>query len=726
MNLLLFNYLVALFFFAYGYYLDSLSDNDKNTNGTTNMSVIISIGILLIGLAVHSVLFDNARLGTVLLRFSLVCFAYNSLLLVREAFSTPYYTTGKRNPLFAFGVLLMIVAVFGAFFSVKSMDLVEFERDSTGIRQAIKITSEEIFPGVTGFMLFAGFYFVVLPVFSFLVLLFRGVTIRSRIYRQRLVFMALALLLGLAISLSLAFLSLTYLWAFSFVPLGLAFIHIAFNRLGDLTTIVDRSMFVIGAVNFICVWFLFSLVAAFGVALTYDVLSEHVAILFLIFTAIFVLLIYAREIIARFFSSIFHVGSEYAAELERGIESIELSGGSDEILKKLEAVLAKYVDCSSFDILMSNDKGSLETIYSSQGKRISLHLAENKALSFLVSLNESVVLKTQAVSKHSFANVKDELLEIFDLAGADAFLLLREGARIVGMLMFGPKRHSADYSEYDYTTFTRLYSNFFLIMYYMKNIANEAVVLTVDREIEFSGQVIAGIQENVDRIQNPKVDCNFLTKSARKLGGDFIDFIKLTGDKYLFVMGDISGKGLTASMSMVIMKSVLRTFLNETSDFKELVVKMNTFVRDNLPKGTFFAGVFGIFDFKRDTVFYLNCGVPVMFLYTTGYNNAIEIQGSGYVLGFVKDIAPYLRVKKINLNPGDVILTTTDGLINASSLRGERYGKSRVQNQLLNNRMYTADRMAKFLCDDAEAFVSAEVEDDITVLVVKYLGAQES
>ena len=66
-----------------------------------------------------------------------------------------------------------------------------------------------------------------------------------------------------------------------------------------------------------------------------------------------------------------------------------------------------------------------------------------------------------------------------------------------------------------------------------------------------------------------------------KLGGDFIDFIQLGPDKSLFVMGDVSGKGLNASMSMVILKSVLRTFLSETGDFKQLVVKVNSFIRNN-------------------------------------------------------------------------------------------------------------------------------------------------
>ena len=396
------------------------------------------------------------------------------------------------------------------------------------------------------------------------------------------------------------------------------------------------------------------------------------------------------------------------------------------ILEKLHGILTRYVECSSLDVLMTDDKGDLRSVYSSSGKDVSFSPEGNKALNFLLAENESVVLRTQAVSRHLFADIKPELLALFDLTGADALIILREGPRIVGIMMLGPKIRAADYSDYDVRAFGHLYSNFFLMMYYLKNIANEGVMLTVARELEFSGQVIEGIQENVDRIINPKADCSFVTKSARKLGGDFIDFIRLDGDRWLFVLGDVSGKGLTASMSMVIMKSVLRTFLKETSDFKDLVVKMNGFVRNNLPKGTFFAGIFGIFDFRQNRLYYINCGVPVMFLYTPRYNNAIEIQGEGHVLGFVRDVAPYLRVRKTDLNPQDVLLITTDGLVNSINLRGEQYGKSRVQKQLLDNRTYSADRIVRFLCEDVESFVSAEVEDDITVMVLKYLGSQES
>ena len=110
-----------------------------------------------------------------------------------------------------------------------------------------------------------------------------------------------------------------------------------------------------------------------------------------------------------------------------------------------------------------------------------------------------------------------------------------------------------------------------------------------------------------------------------------------------------------------------------------------------------------------------------MLLYTRAYNNVIEIQGNGYVLGFVKEISPLLKVKQIKLNAGDVIAITTAGLINSHSLRGEQYGKDRVKRQMTDNYMYSGMRMCSFLLDDLKRFMAKELDEDVTVMMMRYL-----
>jgi serine phosphatase RsbU (regulator of sigma subunit) len=187
----------------------------------------------------------------------------------------------------------------------------------------------------------------------------------------------------------------------------------------------------------------------------------------------------------------------------------------------------------------------------------------------------------------------------------------------------------------------------------------------------------------------------------------------------------MNGKGIAASMNMVILKSVIRTFLSEIKDFKQLVEKVNLFIRDELPKGSYFAGMFALVDFSTDTMYYINCGTPALFVYTKAYNNVIEVQGEGKILGFAKDIGPLIKVKKVKLAPGDVVVSCTDGLIETQSIRNEAFGKERVQRSLIENLMYPAGKIAQFTYDALVKFTSKELDDDITIFVMKYLGGSK-
>lgn len=344
----------------------------------------------------------------------------------------------------------------------------------------------------------------------------------------------------------------------------------------------------------------------------------------------------------------------------------------------------------------------------------------NPAFDVLMNINKSVVIYSEVEKEHVIASVKQELYDLFAVTKSDAFFILNEGHNILGIITLGVKVSGDHYKEYDYNVFTKLYSYFFVFGYYMRNISNKDIIGTVNREIRMSSQIITSIQENIDHLNNPKIDTGYLMVPAHNIGGEFIDFIRLTATRHLFVVGDLSGKGIAASMSMVILKSIIRTYLAETHDFKELVVKVNSFVRDSLRKGTIFAGLFALIDFDTDTMYYINCGVPALFIYTQVYNNVIEIQGTGHILGFVKDISPFISVKTTKLSRGDIILACTDGLIQSHSLRGEQFGKERVQQAILDNSTYPAQRMAQFTFDSLVKFMSKEMEDDVSILVLKY------
>ncbi len=568
-----------------------------------------------------------------------------------------------------------------------------------------------------------------LGILSALTLVVRRFFFKSKIFKLQTLMVIFGLLGGYVVSFTVAIVlpfGFDMSWTYALMPLGAALLAavmgygVSITRLFDVRTVVSAALSFLG----------FSLLlaalsgAGFGWAAIY--LRQYAG-----WTAaalgfgVYLLTWLAGALLKVRFRSLVRGGDSYGEKLEARLSAMDYSLGRAEVIAELLRSLRDAIGCTGVDLFIADDEGRLlsagTTVHAGPDRGAPPALeSKSRGIEVLINNNAPVLLKTEIVVNHEYHEVKDELLALLDRFDADALVLLREGRALIGMLFFGVKRTGADYTNYDYQTLQRIYGKLFVSAYYLKNVAQESLVVTVDRELDFSDQIIQSIQENLDRVEHPGVDISFLTKSTRKLGGDFIDFIKLSGNRYLLVLGDVSGKGLNASMSMVILKSIIRTFLHQTKDFKEVVVRTNSFIKEHLPRGTFFAGVFGLFDFDTRTVHYVNCGVPVMYLLSSAYNNPVEIQGAGKVLGFVKDIRPHLTVRKTVFKPGDLLFTATDGLTEAESLNGRRFGKEGIQRSLGENRNAPAARMVQFMRQDLETFVSGEINDDITLLVIKF------
>ena len=412
----------------------------------------------------------------------------------------------------------------------------------------------------------------------------------------------------------------------------------------------------------------------------------------------------------------------YEQSFESDISSLDFAKNPQEITDEVYKIFKKYLGTSSMRIVMEDGSGSTSVVYSSDGNTSIAVPFDHGTGDVIMNAHRQVIFREQVTRHGDLSSIKGKLENLFKETNSDALIMLNEGRNFIGLILLGPKSSGNIYSDYDFEVFNKYYSNLFVVGYYIKNIMNESVVGIVNREIRMSGQIITSIQENMDLIQSKKVDAGYLMIPAHNIGGEFVDMIRLTDTRHIFIIGALSGKGIAASMSMVILKSIIRTFLAETTDFKKLVAKVNGFIRDSLPKGTFFAGIFGLLDFTNDTLYYINCGSPALYVYTRAYNNVIEVQGEGHILGFVKDISPLLKVKKVKLAEGDIIMSVTDGILDTKSLRGDIFGKQRTQNALMDNSTYPAEKMTKFAYEVLVDFASKELENDVTMLVIKYLG----
>ena len=557
------------------------------------------------------------------------------------------------------------------------------------------------------------------PILAMAVSVFKIIKEPGRIYRQQMAIYFTALLFSAVIWSTVHYIAHIFSWAIAINPLGYLFL-IFFASYGFSTSMVyDRKRLGFILLRFLIFILIFAAVTGFWASwvLTY-VRNFYLQVVLLIIGAFIFLVI--RNFVSQKMRWFFGDTSEYAKAIEEKLQKIDYTEGREKVMKNFSNVLLDQLRAGSISILIASENEILEPVYSTLDINTGFN-AKQPIFAFLLNENIQVVMRSQVLTNPDFLNVRSDLIGFMNSTYSEILICVREGQKLIGVIAISAKKKNEAYTAYDFDVLKSLYSYFFLVVYYLRNIAKQDIVLILDREIEMSDQIIGAIQKNIDIVEKKVIDVDSVAFSAHQLGGDFTDFIRLSEDRYLFLIGDVSGKGLSASMSMVILKSVLHTYLSETPDFKELVVKINSFIKDNLPKGTFLAGLFGIIDFKTSTIYYLNCGIPLMSMYIDSYKNVIEIQGEGKVLGFVKNIRPFLKVRRITMNRNDIIVFTTDGLLDSKNLKGDKFGNDRVSRLIAANKTKSANEISNIIYRTFLDYIAKEIEDDITIMTFKHI-----
>lgn len=689
--------------------------NSKNETSIVNLTLLSAAFAFLMGIITLVVLKGPQNLAVFLEHSELfligLFYTFVGMCFLRFVF--------EKNSFISF--LQFVFVALALFISAMKISVDDYRK--------LSFVAESVFPQAadgaikfTWLDLYYAIFIFLVPGFSLLILMVYTENARMWPLFQRSVFFAGALVLSWIGFFALLFGAVYVPLIISLSPIVICLVAVILVRSSACKKLYTAQMLIHNLFRMIME---FALPAAIGAGLYLWLRPLHRQNHFVFYAALFVsvaLLAFGIRALIKKISTIIEQNlSMYGEAFEADLVAINYDDETLDVCSTFYNIFSMRVSVDAMKILVAGGNNELNTVFASKGAKVSLSV-QNPGLEAIVAQGVNVFSLDDMEVMYDLHMKREEIEKLFAELDAEMLIILREGSRLLGLLALGNKRGDLGYDEYDKTVFNNLYPYFFVFGYYMSNIANASVVGTVNREIKMSAQIIKSIQENMDPVENPKMDLGYLMLPAHNIGGEFVDSIRLNETRHLLVVGALSGKGISASMNMVILKSIIRVFLATTHDFKKLVSKINKFIRFDLPKGTFFAGVFCLMDFETDTLYYINCGISTMLLYTRSFNNVIEIQGKGFVLGFAKDVTPLLKVRQIKLNPGDVLGITTEGIIKSHSLRGDRYGKDNIRKSMTENYMYDGTHMVTFLLDDLKRFIAKDVDEDITVMMIRYLG----
>lgn len=212
---------------------------------------------------------------------------------------------------------------------------------------------------------------------------------------------------------------------------------------------------------------------------------------------------------------------------------------------------------------------------------------------------------------------------------------------------------------------------------------------------------------------------------AREVGGDLYDFFMLDEDRLFFLVGDVSGKGLEASIFMAVSKALCKSVaLRRGQRIEELLAEANSEIARENSEGLYVTVFAGVLDARTGSLEYCNAGHPPPLVLAPDGETTFLADGGGPPLCVLEGFA-YVAARHSMPSMG-IVCAVSDGVTEAMNQSGELYGSGRLARLLRSLASSSPAAIAAAIRGDVARFAQdAEVADDLTLLILRWNGPSE-
>jgi len=214
-----------------------------------------------------------------------------------------------------------------------------------------------------------------------------------------------------------------------------------------------------------------------------------------------------------------------------------------------------------------------------------------------------------------------------------------------------------------------------------------------------------------------EIDLYAAINPAKEVGGDLYDFF-MNGDKLYFAIGDVSGKGVPASLLMAVTRSLFHSVAAHANP-SDVMRSLNASMSDNNESSMFVTLLIGVLDVKTGFLQYCNAGhtTPIL-VAQDGSCSWLEVIPN-IPVGVMENF-PY-RMQSCNLPDSSALILYTDGVTEAENDKKELYGEKRLMETVKRNAGVSSRKMTETILSDINLHIKDnEHSDDIALLVIDY------
>jgi sigma-B regulation protein RsbU (phosphoserine phosphatase) len=386
----------------------------------------------------------------------------------------------------------------------------------------------------------------------------------------------------------------------------------------------------------------------------------------------------------------------------------------DEVLNEIVQSLKRVVDFDAGGVfVIDSDKGEIDSLYVvGYGPTLEadLHLKMGQGLVGFVAAHGEPMVVSDVSQDDRYINSRDE-------TKSEILVPITLEDRVIGVFNLESNRLNA-YDKHDQL----------LLMTF----ASQAAI-SIERA-RLHRQILAGkrIEEQLNIAR--QIQFSFLPAStptipgydvvgrnipSEQVGGDYYDFIRIVDSQTGIAIGDVSGKGIPASLIMASFRASLIAEIRNNYAIRAICQKVNNLLYESITGGNFVTAVYGVLDSKNHIFTFCNCGhnLPV-FIRRNG--EVQYLKEGGQVLGVTA--GAIYEERPIFLDKGDLVMFYTDGVTEVFNADSQEFGLARLVELLKESRGKPSAEIQDIVYLEAKAFASTDhIFDDFTTIVLKRL-----
>ncbi len=296
---------------------------------------------------------------------------------------------------------------------------------------------------------------------------------------------------------------------------------------------------------------------------------------------------------------------------------------------------------------------------------------------------------------------------------------LATGGSLLGFVLLGEKLSQEPYSQEDDDLLLAVAEQASVALDYSQLIARVAEQEALRREMQIAKDVQAKLFPQT-LPEMATLEYTGLCRTAREVGGDYYDFLELDRQRLGIALGDIAGKGISASLLMASLQALLRSrTVALGNDLETLVRELNLHLCATTEAARYATFFVGTYDDEKRTLHYVNAGhTPPMVLRKGEDGDGVSVrrlEPGGTVLGLFKN--EVYSAGSITALPGDTLLIFSDGLTEAMNEDGEMFGEERIVELAASQAGETVEAFTESLFAAVDAFVGdVAQQDDMTLI----------